>query len=179
MSLLNYLVLEIMMVLFLTTTLGKNVVQARQLSFLPSEVVRKRMFIISCLQDQLRNLFILWLSDFSTSFVCLVFPNIHMYMYMQVISTKALLTHPQGLSGLLAEVLEFIPQHCSLLLEVTISGVSGVTGYDFLVNAVWPVVANVIDRKASVIFAPGNPDTFHKVSYKIIMEALFHLFSSV
>lgn len=80
-----------------------------------------------------------------------------------MISTKALLTHPQGLSGLLAEVLQFIPQQCSLLLEVTTSGVAGVRGYDFLVNAVWPVVVDVIDRKASVIFAPGNPDTFHKV----------------
>lgn len=87
---------------------------------------------------------------------------------MQVISTKALLTHPQGLSGLLAEVLEFIPQHCPLLLEVTTSGVSGVTGYDFLVNAVWPVVANVIDKKASVVFAPGNPDTFHKVNCSLL-----------
>lgn len=86
-----------------------------------------------------------------------------------MISTKALLTHPQGLSGLLAKVLQFIPQQCSLLLEVTTSGVPGVRGYDFLVNAIWPVVVDVIDRKASVIFAPGNPDTFHKV------EACIHI----
>lgn len=85
------------------------------------------------------------------------------YLIFQVISTKALLTHPQGLSGLLAEVLQFVPQQCSLLLEVTTSGVAGIHGYDFLVNAVWPVVVDVIDRKASVIFAPGNPNTFHKV----------------
>ena len=87
-----------------------------------------------------------------------------------MISTKALLTHPQGLPGLLAEVLQFIPQQCSLLLEVTTSGVPGVRGYDFLVNAIWPVVVDVIDRKASVIFAPGNPDTFHKVGAYIQLK---------
>ena len=89
-------------------------------------------------------------------------------MYYQVISTKALLTHPQGLSGLLAEVLEFLPRHCSLLIEVTTSGVGGVNGYDFLVNAFWPVFVDVIDKKAAVVFAPGNPDTFHKVCYEIL-----------
>ena len=36
-------------------------------------------------------------------------------------------------------------------------------GFDFIVNAVWPEVVAQIDEKASVIFAPGNPDTFHKV----------------
>ena len=92
------------------------------------------------------------------------------FLFLQVISTKALLTHPQGLSGLLAEVLQFIPQQCSLLLEVTTSGVPGVRGYDFLVNAIWPVVVDVIDRKASVIFAPGNPDTFHKVGAYIQLK---------
>lgn len=80
-----------------------------------------------------------------------------------MISTKALLTHPQGLSGLLDEVLQFVPQQCSLLMEVSTSGVAGVHGYDFLVNAIWPTVVDVIDKKASVIFAPGNPDSFHKV----------------
>ena len=89
-----------------------------------------------------------------------------------MISTKALLTDPQGLSGLLAKVLQFVPQQCSLLLEVTTSGVAGVHGYDFLVNAVWPVIVDVIDRKASVIFAPGNPDTFHQVSSSIFKQEL-------
>ena len=89
--------------------------------------------------------------------------NLPWSVHVQVISTKALLTHPQGLSGLLADALQFIPRHCSLLLEVTGSGAAGIHGYDFLVNAVWPAVVDAIDRKASVIFAPGNPTTFHKV----------------
>ena len=74
----------------------------------------------------------------------------------------------------------FIPDHCSLLLELTqppaagaaAEGVEGgrsgslataISGYDFLVNSVWPEVVAILERKASVIFAPGNPDTFHKV----------------
>lgn len=83
-----------------------------------------------------------------------------------MVSPKALLTHPQGLSGVYGEVLQFIPRHCSLLLEITQARgdqTAGVTGFDFLVNAVWPEIVATVDTKASVIFAPGNPDTFHKV----------------
>ena len=86
----------------------------------------------------------------------------------QVISTKSVLMHPQGLAGMYAEVLKFIPKHCSLLLggattwqEHGAPPTSG--GFDFIVNAVWPEVVSLIDEKASVIFAPGNPETFHKV----------------
>ena len=39
-----------------------------------------------------------------------------------------------------------------------------VKGFDFLVNSVWPEVVALIEKKASVIFSPGNPDTFYKVS---------------
>ena len=79
-----------------------------------------------------------------------------------------MLIHPQGLAGMYADVLKFSPQHCSLLLggamtwqEHGAPPTSG--GFDFIVNAVWPEVVAQIDEKASVIFAPGNPDTFHTV----------------
>lgn len=86
-----------------------------------------------------------------------------------------MLTHPQGLPGVFAEVLRFVPRHCSALLEATRphpltsrgengGGKGGVSGFDFLVNAVWPEIVVTIEEKASIIFAPGNPDTFHKVS---------------
>ena len=39
-----------------------------------------------------------------------------------------------------------------------------VRGYDFLVNAVWPEIVANIEARTHSIFAPGNPDVFHKVS---------------
>ena len=75
-----------------------------------------------------------------------------------------------GLSEIYSEILNFFPKQCSLLLELTHSRAHGqapkVSGFNFLVNAVWPEVVAVIDEKISVIFAPGNPDTFHKVRLK-------------
>ena len=72
-----------------------------------------------------------------------------------------------GLSGMYSEVLDFFPKHCSLLLELTHPRPNGqrprLLGFNFLVNAVWPEVVVIIDDRMSVIFAPGNPDTFHKV----------------
>ena len=95
---------------------------------------------------------------------------------LQVISTKAVLTHPQGLVGMYGEVLKFVPRHCSLLLEITTPTYRrtepnegecdhgpSISGFDFVVNSVWPEVVALVDEKASVIFAPGNPDSFHKV----------------
>ena len=86
---------------------------------------------------------------------------------------KAVLTRPQGLSEMYSEVLRFIPKHCSLLLEITQHKADqGVSGFDFVVNAVWPEVVSLIDAKASVVFAPGNPDSFHKVDTTCL---LYHI----
>ena len=82
----------------------------------------------------------------------------------QVISAKALLTHPEGLAGIYTDVLRFIPKHCGFLLGVCqgIDSGRGSAGFDFVVNSVWPEVVATIESKASVIFAPGNPDNFFK-----------------
>lgn len=42
-----------------------------------------------------------------------------------------------------------------------------VRGYDFVVNSVWPEVVCNIEAKTSSIFAPGNPNIFHAVSFPI------------
>ncbi|XP_022332171.2 conserved oligomeric Golgi complex subunit 2-like [Crassostrea virginica] len=94
--------------------------------------------------------------------------------YMEeVISEKHLKS--QGLDGMFGKVLEFIPKHCHLLKEVTLSGSSGssevVRGYDFLVNAVWPEIVSNIEARTHSIFAPGNPDVFHK-RFKTSMQFL-------
>ena len=90
----------------------------------------------------------------------------------QVISTKAVLLHPQGLAGMYTEVLKFVPEYCSLLLGAWQEHGTPPTGsgFDFIVNAVWPEVVAMIDEKAAVIFAPGNPDTFHKVKFCAIAK---------
>lgn len=101
--------------------------------------------------------------------------NVHtVYCPLQVISAKSLLTHARGLTGVYEDILHFIPACCSLLLEITThaskeratvvkDGATVVKGFDFLVNSVWPEIVSLLEKKASVIFAPGNPDTFHKV----------------
>lgn len=41
-----------------------------------------------------------------------------------------------------------------------------VRGYDFIVNAVFPEIVTDLEMRVSSIFAPGNPDAFHRVSLK-------------
>ena len=84
-----------------------------------------------------------------------------------MITTKALLAHPQGLAGLYGDVLAHISEKCSLLLVITQEtshGAAVVRGYDFLVNSVWPQLVSLLEVKVSVIFAQGNPEAFHKAS---------------
>ncbi|OWF56425.1 conserved oligomeric Golgi complex subunit 2-like isoform X2 [Mizuhopecten yessoensis] len=70
-----------------------------------------------------------------------------------------------GLKGMFQQILDFVPQHCGILREVTTGGRMGamesVRGYDFMVNAVWPEVVSNIEARTPSIFAPGNPNTFH------------------
>jgi len=48
---------------------------------------------------------------------------------------------------------------------------SVVSGYDFVVNAVWPEVVANIEAKTPSIFAPGNPNVFHEVcSYRFALS---------
>lgn len=81
----------------------------------------------------------------------------------------------KGLDGMYAKVLEFIPKHCHILKEVTLAGSPGssevVRGYDFLVNAIWPEIVTNIEARTHSIFAPGNPDVFHK-RFKSSMQFL-------
>lgn len=68
------------------------------------------------------------------------------------------------------DILTFMPKHCTLLVSIMSRGfpsegyTSSMKGFDFLVNSVWPEVVSLIEQKIPMIFAPGNPDTFHQVS---------------
>lgn len=46
-----------------------------------------------------------------------------------------------------------------------------VKGFNFLVNSYWPEVEQRIEDYLPIIFAPGNPESFHKVYiiYQILL----------
>ncbi|KAJ8308390.1 hypothetical protein KUTeg_013264 [Tegillarca granosa] len=96
--------------------------------------------------------------------------------YMEeVISEQFLRTSRQGLQGMYTKILDFIPQKCKLLKDVTsgnaLTGSSEIVrGYDFLVNAVWPEIIYNIEARTPSIFAPGNPNVFHE---KFLTSMLF------
>ncbi|KAM4813908.1 conserved oligomeric Golgi complex subunit 2 isoform X2 [Urocitellus parryii] len=84
-------------------------------------------------------------------------------------------SHPNGLQVMYDKLLEFVPHHCRLLREVTGGAVSSeratpVPGYDFLVNSVWPEIAQGLEEKLPSLFNPGDPDAFHQ--YTISMDFL-------
>ncbi|PIK35337.1 putative conserved oligomeric Golgi complex subunit 2 [Apostichopus japonicus] len=92
----------------------------------------------------------------------------------EIINEGFLQNHPQGLKGMFSKILEYVPKHCQLIRQVTCAsqspkGEEVVRGYDFLVNAVWPEIANSLETRTSSIFAPGNPNTFHE-KYLLAME---------
>src|SRR6218665_367786 len=41
-----------------------------------------------------------------------------------------------------------------------------ISGYDFVVNSVWPEVVGNLEARMNSIFAPGNPNIFHEVGDK-------------
>ncbi|KAB0371721.1 hypothetical protein FD755_016659 [Muntiacus reevesi] len=72
------------------------------------------------------------------------------------------------------KLLEFVPHHCHLLREVTGGAISSekgstVSGYDFLVNSLWPEIVRGLEEKLPLLFNPGNPDGFHQ-KYTISMD---------
>lgn len=99
---------------------------------------------------------------------------------LKVISTKAVLSS-SGLAGMYTDVLNLLPKRCSLLLELTHPQPSGlaprVPGFDFVTNAVWPEVVALIDERVSIIFAPGNPDNFYKVTSLVQLMGTFTFIS--
>ncbi|XP_028395928.1 conserved oligomeric Golgi complex subunit 2-like isoform X2 [Dendronephthya gigantea] len=101
--------------------------------------------------------------------------------YMKIITEQALQSNSKGLQGLYENVLDFIPNYCSKLIDVTsgktldpsveVSGniTQSIKGYNFIVNSVWPEIASAVQNNLTSIFAPGDPDAFHK-KYTITMN---------
>lgn len=101
--------------------------------------------------------------------------------FLQIITEQALISNSKGLQGLYENILDFIPNYCSKLIDVTSGKVGildahqgsggnraqGIKGYNFVVNSVWPEIASAIQNNLTSIFAPGDPDAFHKVGSRL------------
>ncbi|XP_062503035.1 conserved oligomeric Golgi complex subunit 2-like isoform X2 [Corticium candelabrum] len=168
-----------------------NVTQCRQLPFIES-ICSRIAGITSNLQLQLQQLFDASLSsrDISGLRRCLrtyslidksqaaesLFRQSRVSPYMEkAITVTKLVGNPKGLDGVYNIILDFIPSHCSLLLDVTLSPLvvlmsrsfvdfndEPIVGYDFLVSAVWPEIVGRLETQVQSIFAPGDPQAFHK-----------------
>ncbi|KXJ14443.1 conserved oligomeric Golgi complex subunit 2 [Exaiptasia diaphana] len=103
----------------------------------------------------------------------LLFRDVVVKPYMnEVIFEHILLADPvNGLQDIYTKVLDFIPNYCTNMIKITSGRLedsnqgeqrTAIRGYDFIVNAVWPEVVELIEGRLPSIFAPGNPDAFHK-----------------
>lgn len=50
-----------------------------------------------------------------------------------------------------------------------------VKGFSFIVNSYWPEVEQRIEDYLPIIFAPGNPELFHKVNSTVLKLTCFFL----
>ncbi|KAB0340444.1 hypothetical protein FD754_023129, partial [Muntiacus muntjak] len=92
----------------------------------------------------------------------------------EVILEQIVDSHLSDLQFTYDKLLEFVPHHCHLLREVTGGAISSekgstVSGYDFLVNSLWPEIVRGLEEKLPLLFNPGNPDGFHQ-KYTISMD---------
>lgn len=81
-----------------------------------------------------------------------------------------------GIESFFAKIIDFIPNYCRLLCDITAGRMSkvnekyrGIAGYDFIVNSVWPEVVNTIESGLKAIYSPGYPDIFHS-RYTLSMQ---------
>uniref|UniRef100_A0A336N970 Conserved oligomeric Golgi complex subunit 2 n=1 Tax=Culicoides sonorensis TaxID=179676 RepID=A0A336N970_CULSO len=78
-----------------------------------------------------------------------------------IITESNLQNDPQGLVGIYAKIIEFLETKLSILLSITSSN-PNFKDFDFLINSFWTEVEQRIELSMNSIFAPGNPDQFHK-----------------
>ncbi|XP_048387356.2 conserved oligomeric Golgi complex subunit 2 [Stegostoma tigrinum] len=92
----------------------------------------------------------------------------------EVIDEQYVRSGTNGLREMYGKLLDFIPNHCRLLQDVTGGAVIGdkaevIPGYDFTVNSVWPEMVRGLEEKVPSLFNPGNPDMFHE-KYTVTMQ---------
>jgi len=80
----------------------------------------------------------------------------------------------EPLALMYSKILQFINNDCNILLEITRKVLRG-TGFEILVNSVWTEVVDTVNKRLSLIFNPGNPNTFHKVLFDQKQKKFFYL----
>ncbi|XP_012267688.2 conserved oligomeric Golgi complex subunit 2 [Athalia rosae] len=80
-----------------------------------------------------------------------------------VINETTLQSEPQGLRGIYQKLLMIIDEDLAQLLTITFyPDRLSVKGFNFIVNSFWPEIEERIELHLSLIFAPGNPELFHR-----------------
>lgn len=95
--------------------------------------------------------------------------------YMEpIINEKSLQNHPNGLSGIYNQILDFVSLKMKSLLMLTRGNNLKIKGYNFLFNSFWFAIEERLETNLSSIFAPGNPDNFYQ-KYKCSLEFLIRI----
>ena len=76
------------------------------------------------------------------------------------------------------DILAFIPNYCGKLIDITLGktlsahdvlnvneSMQSITGYNFIINSVWPEISSALQNNLTSIFAAGDPVIFHKVCF--------------
>ncbi|XP_046424496.1 conserved oligomeric Golgi complex subunit 2 [Neodiprion fabricii] len=80
-----------------------------------------------------------------------------------VINEITLQSEPQGLRGIYQRLLSIFDEDLAQLLTITLyPDRMSVKGFNFIVNSFWPEVEERIELHLNLIFAPGNPELFHR-----------------
>ncbi|XP_014216039.1 conserved oligomeric Golgi complex subunit 2 [Copidosoma floridanum] len=81
-----------------------------------------------------------------------------------IISEHSFQNDPLGLKGTYQKLESVLDSTLKELLDATSENErTSVTGFNFLVNSFWPEIEQRLEDYLPMIFAPGNPESFHKV----------------
>ncbi|XP_046848416.1 conserved oligomeric Golgi complex subunit 2-like [Xenia sp. Carnegie-2017] len=109
------------------------------------------------------------------SFAENLFQSFAVKPYMKIINEQSLKANGNGLLGMYKDILAFIPNYCGKLIDITLGktlsahdvlnvneSMQSITGYNFIINSVWPEISSALQNNLTSIFAAGDPVIFHK-----------------
>ncbi|KAL7027793.1 hypothetical protein ACKWTF_005586 [Chironomus riparius] len=92
--------------------------------------------------------------------------------YMEkIISEKNMHKHPENLTGIYNQILDFVSLKMKQLLSLTRGKTIKVKGYNFLFNSFWSATEERLETNLTSIFNPGLSDQFYQ-KFKCTMEFL-------
>lgn len=105
-----------------------------------------------------------------------MFRHVVVKPFMEQIVTEDYLNE-HDLETICSKILNFVSEECQIMVMLTSADLiktsdtshdqkqQTVKGFDFLVNSVWVEIAQAFEENLPLIFSPGNPDSFLKVSF--------------